>query len=49
MGKKDEAKEEFDKASSLHKATDDALLTKMNGAKAKQRSSTDPAASEPQN
>jgi tetratricopeptide (TPR) repeat protein len=33
MGKRDEAKAEFDKASSLHKATDDALLTKMNGAK----------------
>ncbi len=30
MGKKDEAKAEFDKASSLHKATDDALVNKMN-------------------
>jgi tetratricopeptide (TPR) repeat protein len=33
MGKRDEAKAEFEKASSLHKATDDALLIRMNGAK----------------
>jgi len=48
MGKKDAAKAEFDKASSLHKATDDALLTKMNGAKAKPAPSAEPAAP-PQN
>jgi tetratricopeptide (TPR) repeat protein len=30
MGRKDEAKAEFDRASSLHKATDDALIERMN-------------------
>jgi tetratricopeptide (TPR) repeat protein len=35
MGKKDEAKTEFDKASSLHKASNDALLERMNGRHAK--------------
>jgi tetratricopeptide (TPR) repeat protein len=35
MGKKEEAKAEFDKASSLHRATDDALLDRMNGGRAK--------------
>jgi tetratricopeptide (TPR) repeat protein len=49
MGKKEEARAEFGKASSLHKATDDALLTKMNGAKAKPASSAEPAATMPQN
>ena len=29
MGRKDEAKAEFDKASSLHKAENDAVLNKM--------------------
>jgi hypothetical protein len=32
MGKMGEAKAEFDKASSLNKATDNALLDKMSGA-----------------
>jgi tetratricopeptide (TPR) repeat protein len=35
MGKKQEAKAEFDKANRLHKATDDALLERMNGDHAK--------------
>jgi tetratricopeptide (TPR) repeat protein len=30
MGRKDEAKAEFDKANSLHRATDDALIERMN-------------------
>jgi tetratricopeptide (TPR) repeat protein len=34
MGKKDEAKAEFDKARSINKATDDALLNRMNGNRA---------------
>jgi tetratricopeptide (TPR) repeat protein len=46
MGKKDDAKAEFDKASSLHKATDDALLTKMNGARAKPAQDSQPAAAQ---
>jgi tetratricopeptide (TPR) repeat protein len=37
MGRKNEAKVEFDKASSLHKATDDSLLEKMNGGRAETR------------
>ena len=48
MGKKEEAKVEFDKASSLHKATDDALLTKMNGAKAQPARSTEPGVNQPE-
>jgi tetratricopeptide (TPR) repeat protein len=35
MGKKAEAQAEFDKASTLHKATDNALIERMNGAHAK--------------
>jgi hypothetical protein len=35
MGKKDEAKAELDKASNLTKATDEALINKMNGGVAK--------------
>ncbi len=35
MGKVQEAKAEFDKTSSLHKATNDALLERMNGARPK--------------
>jgi tetratricopeptide (TPR) repeat protein len=49
MGKKDEAKAEFEKASSLHKATDDALLTRMNGATAKPKHEAEPGATPPQN
>ena len=48
MGKKVEAKAEFDKASSLHKATDDALLTKMNGSKAQPTHEAEPAATQPE-
>jgi hypothetical protein len=34
MGKKDEAKAEFDKASSITKAADNALIDKMSGSRA---------------
>jgi hypothetical protein len=35
MGKKDEAKAEFDKASSITKAADDALIDKISGPQAR--------------
>jgi tetratricopeptide (TPR) repeat protein len=47
MGKKAEAKAEFDKASSLHKATDNALLERMNGAHAKPAQDQGPATTAP--
>lgn len=40
MGKKNEAKVELDKASNLTKATDEALINKMNGGVAKAKPST---------
>jgi tetratricopeptide (TPR) repeat protein len=40
MGKKDEAKAELDKASNLTKATDEALINKMNGGVPKTKPST---------
>ena len=44
MGKKDEAKAEFDKASSITRAADNALIDKMDGAHAKGRPAQQPAA-----
>jgi Flp pilus assembly protein TadD len=46
MGKKDEAKAEFDKASSINRAADDAVVNKMGGggAHAKGRPAQQPAA-----
>jgi tetratricopeptide (TPR) repeat protein len=43
MGKKTEAKAEFDKASSLHQATNDALLERMSGAHGKPAPAQDQA------
>jgi len=48
MGKKEEAKAEFDKAAILHKATDDALLEKMNGSHARPAQEQAPKATAPQ-
>ena len=42
MGKKVEAKAEFDKASSLHKATDDALVDRISGGHGKALEQTPP-------
>jgi len=44
MGKKDEAKAEFDKASSIHKAADDALVDKVSGKHARQSQAQQPEA-----
>jgi tetratricopeptide (TPR) repeat protein len=42
MGKRVEAKAEFDKASSLHKATDDALVDRISGGHGKAAEQTAP-------
>jgi tetratricopeptide (TPR) repeat protein len=44
MGKKEEAKAEFDKASGITKAADNALIDKMNGAHAQPAQAPQPAA-----
>jgi len=44
MGKLDDAKSEFEKASNLNKATDDALLKKMNGAHTQPENALEPDA-----
>jgi tetratricopeptide (TPR) repeat protein len=44
MGKKDEAKAEFDKASSITKAADNALIDKMDGARARPANAQQPSA-----
>jgi tetratricopeptide (TPR) repeat protein len=44
MGRKDEAKAEFDKASSINRAADDAVVNKMDGARAKGKPAQQPAA-----
>jgi hypothetical protein len=44
MGKKDEAKAEFVKASGITKAADEALVNKMDGAHAKGKPAQQPAA-----
>jgi len=48
MGKADEARVEFDKASNLRKATDDALMTKINDAKAQPAHDAQPAGTQPE-
>jgi tetratricopeptide (TPR) repeat protein len=48
MGKKDEAKAEFDKASSITKAADNALIDKMDGAHASPPKASQPLAAPPE-